>query len=173
MSVNLVNIFSKFILKASSTLRKAGFGHSFLLTLYSIVILWNTSLFHRSFSQSKTLSLHLWAEHPQSRNNCRFVLWYQSETYFPSNCICYPDCGFDSPEEWSFLGSRVMCWKAATLQKSGKKAFPERLSLAASHLPGNSSYSVFYPFSIDFFFFFCHFNEQILWRKHLFLYVLI
>lgn len=37
--VNLVNIFSKFISKASSTLRKAGFGHLFLLTLYSLAIL--------------------------------------------------------------------------------------------------------------------------------------
>lgn len=165
MLVNLVKIFSKFISKASSTLRKAGFGHPFRLTLYSLLILWNTSLFHRSFSQSKTSSLHLWKEDGQSRNNCCFF-WYQSETYFPSNCICYPDCGFDSPEEWSFLWSRVLYGKAVTFQKSGKKAFPDRLSLVAPHLSGNSSYSMFYP-SL------CHFNEQRLWRKYLLLYVLI
>lgn len=140
-----MNIFSKFISKASSTLRKAGFGHLFLLTLYSLAILWNTSLFHRRFSQSKTLSLHLWTEYGQSRSNCHFFFWYQSQTYFPSNRTSYPDCGLDSPEERSFLWSRVLCWKAVTLQKSGKKGFTETLFLSASHLSGNSSYSMFYP----------------------------
>lgn len=172
MLVNLANIFSKFISKASRTLRKAVFGHLFHLTLYSLVILWNTSLFHRNFSQSKTLSLPLWTEHGQSRNNWRFFFWYKSETYFPSNCICYPDSGLDSPEEWSFLWSRVLCWKAVALQKSGKKAFPERLSFATSHLSGNSSYKCFILSQLIFFFF-CHFNEQLLWRKHLLLYVFI
>lgn len=121
MLVNSVNIFSKFISKASSTLRKAGFGHPFLLTLYSLHILWNTSLFHKSFSQSKTLSLHLWTEHGQSRNNCCFFFWYQSETYFPSNCICYPDGDLTVLRSEGFLWSRVLYWKAVTLQKSGKK----------------------------------------------------
>lgn len=123
-----------------------------------------------SLPPSKTLSLHFWTEHGQGRNNCLFFQ-NQSETYLPSNCTLLTRLWVWQSWGAEFPGEQSSVLKSSDSSETWKESFPreaERLSLAASHLSGNSSYFMFHPFSI----FFSDFRE-LLWRKHLLLHVLI